>query len=334
MKKLSELYHISRRGNMRNEASKGFVRPTVKQVWAPYKKYFNEIISRKLEGGIVTTYTEGQNTYEVHTFLSSGELIVRANTTVDYLIVGGGGSGARGGTNACGGGGGAGGMLTGTMTITKQRYNIVVGAGGDAYTSDYGGSNSGENSSAFGLIAFGGGGGKFRGMTDANHSNGGSGGGASFQRINNDEVGGNGISGQGHNGGMYVYGYYINGAGGGGGAGQNGVNAVGDGRGGGGGNGIISSITGQPIYYAGGGGGGSFSNNINNVINSCAYGGIGGGGNGGYGNHRNESTIIGIDAQPNTGGGGGGTAVSDDVYIPGYESGAGGSGIVIVRYKI
>ena len=70
MKKLSELYHISSRGNIRNEASKGFVRPTLKQTLAPYKKGFEEIISTLIEytidqceGGIATadSYTSDPN---------------------------------------------------------------------------------------------------------------------------------------------------------------------------------------------------------------------------------------------------------------------------------
>ena len=70
------------------------------------------------------------------------------------------------------------------------------------------------------------------------------------------------------------------------------------------------------IYYAGGGGG---SRSI------VAVGGLGGGGDGSY-----NINFIGQSGENNTGGGGGGTYSGDNEV----GSSNGGSGIVIMRYKI
>jgi hypothetical protein len=77
--------------------------------------------------------------------------------------------------------------------------------------------------------------------------------------------------------------------------------------------GTQSSISGTATYYAGGGGGGG--GNI-----SAGLGGLGGGGNGeAYGSR------VPVSGTPNTGGGGGGSWEN-------ATQGAGGSGIVIIRY--
>ena len=49
------------------------------------------------EGGTETTYDSGGNTYIVHSFLSSSDLVIGgSDLTVDYLIQAGGGGGAGG----------------------------------------------------------------------------------------------------------------------------------------------------------------------------------------------------------------------------------------------
>jgi len=77
---------------------------------------------------------------------------------INYLIVGGGGSGAWSGSVA-GGGGGAGGLLTGSLSLVNgNTYPIVVGTGG--YIAAGSGivcAITGNNSTAFGFTAFGGG---------------------------------------------------------------------------------------------------------------------------------------------------------------------------------
>jgi hypothetical protein len=87
-----------------------------------------------------------------------------------------------------------------------------------------------------------------------------------------------------------------------------------------GGNGVLSSITGNSIYRAGGGGGG-----FGNGATVVALGGLGGGGQG-----STSITSNGFSAQNNTGGGGGGGGANANTHI----GGNGGSGIVIIRYPI
>ena len=81
---------------------------------------------------------------------------------VEYFLVAGGGSG--GGeystpNQVCGGGGGAGGVLTGTTPVSVQSYTIGIGTGGVAPGLKEEMVEIKGNSTAFGLIAYGGGGG-------------------------------------------------------------------------------------------------------------------------------------------------------------------------------
>lgn len=104
------------------------------------------------------------------------------------------------------------------------------------------------------------------------------------------------------------------GSNGGGGAGQNGSGAHGASPGG---NGYQIDITGTPTYYAGGGGGGySGGNNA---------GGLGGGGKGANENPQPEPWAVGHAGTDGLGGGGGASRDNPN-------SGAGGSGVVIVAY--
>ena len=211
---------------------------------------------------------------------------------VNYLIVAGGGGGGFDSFQGSGGGG-AGGMITGTTSVTSGlTYAITVGSGGAI-------NSAGQNSSAFGFTAIGGGSGA--GNNNTSVINGGSGGGQCVRDNPSEDFGpGSGTTGQGFAGG--TGGGYI--GGGGGGASQSGQGTSG-------GNGISSSITGSSITYAGGGGGG------NRQVGSSGAAGAGGGG---YNN---------INGGSNTGGGGAGGG-SD----PGAWGGSqGGSGIAIFSYK-
>ncbi len=250
-------------------------------------------------GGVIT-YSNG---YTIHTFTSSSAFIAPSNLNVEYLVVGGGGSGGIN-TAGNGGGGGAGGFLSGIINnLPASNYSITVGSGGSI-------GNNGGNSSFHTYTAIGGGKGGWY-LNNAG-SSGGSGGGGG-QHIC---LGGAGTSGQGNAGGNAV-GPNGLGAAGGGGAGAIGNNSYGPSQasGGYGGAGLISSITGNAVYYAGGGGGSS--HNSSPVL---SLGGIGGGGNGHYGG------TTATNGQPNTGGGGGGGG-------EGYQPGVGGSGIVIIKYQ-
>ena len=94
-----------------------------------------------LSGGIENTYTDGGTSYQSHTFLSSGTIVVTGSGNMDSMILsGGGGAGWHGNSNSeggwFGGGGGAGGMLetTGTSMVAGS-YAVQVGAGGTGSAS-------------------------------------------------------------------------------------------------------------------------------------------------------------------------------------------------------
>lgn len=222
--------------------------------------------------------------------------------SVEYLVVAGGGSGGT-----AGGGGGAGGLLTGSTNVfVATSYTVTVGGGGAGGGIAWGGSgNPGSNSVFSSITALGGGYGGHGGG-----GNGGSGGGGAQGN------GGSGTAGQGNAGGNGNPTNSSYPGGGGGGASTVGVNASGR-DGGAGGNGSSSSITGSSVTYAGGGGGGTRGNNGG----SAGAGGSGGGGAGG-------ATGGGTSGTTNTGSGGGGSGGENS----GQPVGAGGSGIVIIRY--
>lgn len=275
----------------------------------------------KATGGIVTI----DDGFIYHTFLATDTFIAEASFSGDVLIVAGGGGGGEGLTNdsRAAGGGGAGGYLAISSHSFSQgtNYNVTIGAGGAANTQ-------GSNSTAFGYTAIGGGfGGRFGPSPSYNGGVGGSGGGS--PEFRNDAVGGAGTSGQGNAGGGSTTNYQ---AGGGGGASQAGQRAqtspaVTPGKGGDG----DTWVDGQ-TYAGGGGGGADFDLVVPLVVGGA--GGAGGGGQGGYG----FLGITGIEGAPaqsgtvNTGSGGGGGG--GDGGLKGAFAGAGGSGIVIVRYAI
>jgi hypothetical protein len=259
---------------------------------------------------------------------------------VDVLIVAGGGGGA----NSLGGGGGGGGLIEArNLPVTPgSTIPVVVGAGGAAAPAapQYIPGSPGQNSSFGSIVAYGGGAG-------AGYSNPPAGAGNPSQvgtYVNHGFRGGSGGGGGGTEGqwsgkgesehseyssildkGIVAWGYpggsgwgpgpVGHAGGGGGGAGEEGSPATPT-TGGKGGSGRVSEITGSRVYYAGGGGGGSHSPGTFTTI----PGGNGGGGRGGGG------ATGGLPGTTNTGGGGG---------CGGYYNvapGAGGPGVVIVRY--
>jgi hypothetical protein len=232
---------------------------------------------------------------------------------VEYLIVAGGGGG---GGWAGGGGGGGGGVLTGTYTATSQNpgaFTVTVGDGG-AGNSGQGSGSKGQNSSVFGLTAEGGGYGSYSNVGGSGGSGGGGGGSGT-------RAGGQGTAGQGNDGGSS---FNTNTGGGGGGAGAAGTSATSESSPGNGGDGIQSSITGTATYYGGGGGGGRH-------MTAGAGGSAGLGGGGAGGSNSCNSSGNGVAGTPNTGGGGGGAGGVTNSC--GMASGAGGSGVVILRTK-
>ena len=261
-------------------------------------------------GGTISITPDGN--YKIHTFTSNGTFTVPGGfySTVNVLVVAGGGGG---GQVIAGGGGGGGVIYNSSYAVSAQTYPVTIGAGGAGAAGDCnygnGGGGAGGNSAFSSLTAIGGGGGGSFNSTNG-YSSGGSGGGigagTGFGAIS-------GTSGQGNSGGTSS-GNGNNGAGGGG-AGNVGGNSV-NGSSGAGGSGLASSISGTLAYYGGGGGGGTRSGN--------GAGGNGGTGDGGAGGVSSTGTA----GAANTGGGGGGGGYNGNCYA----GGAGGSGIIIIRY--
>ncbi|WP_024327281.1 glycine-rich domain-containing protein [Thioalkalivibrio sp. AKL19] len=290
-----------------------------------------------------TTIEENGQTFVVHQFLNpemAHEFVVPEGVTeVEYLVLGGGGaagSAPAGDANSKGtGGGGAGGFLTGSKAVQPgESYTIAVGAGGSvddsvlAERSDLVG-QSGQ-ASVFGVIeAMGGGGGAD--WSANNGQTGGSGGGGAGR--DGTSQGGSGEPGQGFGGGdvTTATGGGEAAGGGGGGAGGPGIRgSINDSGGGDGGQGLLSTITGEARWYAGGGGGGATARLTDGKAPDGGLGGLGGGGAGRGDAEHGQDGEPGV---PNTGGGGGGIGreASSGDYTKG---GAGGSGIVVVRYAL
>ena len=328
-------------------SDKSYIIETVKSDLYRKNDNIDTIIRNNIQTApvIPATYVDGGNVYAVESYTYSGSAntadytrIFTTNTTCDILVVGGGGGGGFAGANArAGGGGGAGQFLLKTSYLFNSgTYNIKIGKGGLGGTTENG--ETGKNSSISTvsntiLLESSGGGGGARGQsgTTSNGLNGASGGGgcgselantgsggtASTQFVNNDTLytGYNGASG----------GPVFNG-GGGGGYTSAGFSATTI-NGGDGGSGITNNITGVVTNYCAGGGGGAYNNGISTGTRG------GNGGNITAGNGGNYPGANGGNATNGSGSGGGGAGVS----APGgsaFSGGAGGSGIVIIRYLL
>jgi len=234
-------------------------------------------------------------------FTNNGTLTVTGTGYVEFLAVGGGGGGGSLSGNLGVSGGGAGGLVHfAALPVRAGTYDVQVGAGGEV-------GENGGNTSAFGIVAYGGGHGSVAG---GQPGAGGSGGGASHDTKGNDSVtnsAGRAMALYGNlgcTGGASSHQY---GAGGGGGAGAEGEHTGGTGNPGAGGDGLPFSIVGHEVYYAGGGAA------LRPGSSKSASGGRGGGG-------RSQSGTP-YPGENGLGGGGAGNA-------------KGGSGVLIVRYSI
>lgn len=291
-------------------------------------------------GGVVT-HRKG---YEIHTYREDGTFSLSEDAVVDILLVGGGGSGGYG----CGGGGGGGGVVVLTNCfLFAGAYTVGVGAGGAAPTTW--GSSSGEPSyllqpgvATTNLIAFGGGAGGSRAISEGRPADGGSGGGAGGPYTPWESraiAGGTGVAGQGHDGGssLHVKGspYSVFG-GGGGGAGSVGASA--DGTvdpvvKGVGGRGVWCDYSGAAVCYGGGGSGGSSGYQYGGDADYQVAASEGGGGHGaGIRNPYGSGAYPGEDGTDGLGGGGGGGGGNTDNNAGG-NGGKGGDGLVIIRYR-
>jgi len=293
-------------------------------------------------GGTITCCGD----YKIHTFTGPGTFCVSQAGTgtgpsnVDYMVIAGGGSG--GGGRGCGGGGAGGfressgaasgcysasplGSGVSALPVSATGYPVTVGAGGAINTCC--GSTSGNpgSNSVFSTItstAGGGAGGCLPVQIGGRPGGSGGGGSAGGQPQSLTSPKGNGNTPpvsppQGSDGGTGAYPYYPDASGGGGG-GATAIGANNSGQSGGnGGAGATTSINATPTARAGGGGAGS-------RFSSAGTGGTGGGGAG-----RGSPGSAAVAGTTNTGSGGGGGN-----YAGGDQPGAaGGSGIVIIRYK-
>ena len=267
-------------------------------------------------GGTTSNYTDGGQTYIVHTFNSNANFVLNINKSVDYLIIGGGGGGGNSSSGAGdgAGGGGAGGYYYATgVSLNAGTYAAVIGNGGSA--------NGDGGDTTFNSITAAGGG---NGGADATNGGGGrsgtagGSGGGTGNRAGTGGSAGSGGSFANAGGG----GYANDAGGGGGGSGEVGMATVSSNHAGDGGAGTSNSITGTAIIYAAGGGGGVQTGTSANVgtgsegTNDFNAPGRGGSSESGW------SPNAGTD---NRGHGGGGAGYNDN-------GGAGGSGVVIIRY--
>ena len=286
-------------------------------------------------GGTVTT----SGNCKIHTFTGPDTFTVSAaaqcaaNNVVSYLVVAGGG----GGSGSHGGGAGGGGFreyraptqaplytaspLNGNpcgtaITVTTAAFPITVGGGGAAGPESSGITGGQGSTSTFSTVSSAGGGG------GANYACGGTSGGSGG--------GGKSPAGagntppvtppQGSNGGTGPGALSNYGVGGGGGATEVGQNAPGGSASGRGGAGATTSISGSPLSYSGGGGSGTYSGGTAGSGSPCGTGGAAGSPGG---------DNPGIAGTINRGGGSGGRSYQ----TTGGDGTAGGSGIVIIRYK-
>ena len=309
-------------------------------------------------GGNVKIVTADGVKWRVHTFLSSGTFKTSAAIHADVLMVGGGGAG--GGRHG-GGGGGGGVMHMPGIKIGAGTWPVAVGAGGAAVFGHVQG-NAGADTTFIDEVAKGGGGGgTHAGSPTHDGGPGGSGGGGGHSDANG------GAATQQDPTAHFGRGYGFPGmknpsggneASGGGGASEEGQES-GDGAGGDkfagrGGAGRLINMDGNDYYWGGGGGGGSWSES------PPGAGGIGGGGAGGFapgtsghlwaggggyainaGGQTQMRTCgcansCGGAGGANSGGGGGGSGQANwgsYTSISVSCGAAGGSGIVIVRYR-
>jgi hypothetical protein len=296
-------------------------------------------------GGTITCSGD----FRIHTFNADSTFTINSaptpgNNNVSYMVVAGGGAGGPNvgpsGSSATGGGGGAGGFREGEtpaspytgsplknssgLPVSVQSYPITVGGGGAISgphpTEATGGSGG---ASTFSSITSAGGGG---GGNDKNNGlTGGSGGGRGGESNPGPGAAGNTppvSPPQGNDGGAGGYGGPAYGSGGGGGATAAGSGGS-TGDSGDGGTGATSSISASPVGYSGGGGGGGYGP-------GQAFG-TQGGGNGTRASGASCGAAVATAGTTNRGGGGGGGGANP--ATGGREGAAGGSGVVIIRYK-
>ena len=284
-----------------------------------------------LTGGTTSTF----GSYTLHTFTSSGNIVVADGPkTVDILVVAGGGGG---GSRHASGAGGGGLIYKPSHMLSVGTHAVVIGAGGIGGTGQGTVGTVGGDTTVATTAFVAKGGGTQEIDIGQDGMDGGSGGGAGYDgstprtggaSIQSSQPGDSGTYGFGFAGGNNSLdpapiGYQ---AAGGGGAGAVGGNTAPSGAGNtnfGGAGKDMSATYGTAVgasgIFAGGGGGGT----------STGTAGAGGSGGGGAGSDASNATA----GTVNTGGGGGGGGCCSGPGPAGSGFGGnGGSGIVIVRY--
>jgi hypothetical protein len=334
-------------------SDKSYIIENVKSDLYRRNEIVDTIIRNNIQAAPVTpaTYRDSSgNIYAIESYTYSGTAnttdytrVFTNNTTCDILVVGGGGGGGK----RHGAGGGAGTLLYHKNVTMNGNYNIKVGKGGNPNPASSG-TNTGDagsgNFSQFvksdgtqNYYAVGGGRGASGGTSYAT-TNGGQGWlydanitlstGNIFNSVavavSNKQYVNTLQSPEGCRGNIGGREITRDKGAGGGGAGSAGMDhdaetTVNDGYGG---LGLAIDITGTSVVYAGGGSGSDFSGTLSQVFNPL-YPTIQSRGGGGFGSDTGNPQN-GLDG---TGGGGGGSGVE-------FTSGAGGSGIVIIRYLL
>ena len=292
-------------------------------------------VERDVAGLAINVREVSPDGFTVHVFTEDGTFVCGELWAQTFLVGGGGAGGA--------GGGGAGGVLyRDSHAFAAGSYPVIVGAGGAGSTDGtylihypnglgigpWGWGMDGEGTSIGDETVPGGGGGGGGQIPGPPNPllpgrDGGSGGGGGYKLDPYVYASPGGIAvdagAYGHDGGVAGPGYS---GGGGGGAGA--VGGTGDGgvTGGHGGAGITSDITGTSVGYAGGGqGGGALFYGLD-WPSGTEWNEYGGGQGVGY-------SGAGWMARQNSGGGGSGAGNNVTADRTG---GAGGSGLVVVRY--
>ena len=299
------------------------------------------IVDFRLTGGSVNPAgLEPGNGYTYHTFTGPGTLTAVGEDNVELFLIGGGGAGSSG----FGGGGGAGALIyRTTVPVTAGPYPITIGAGGvGTWVYDPGSNPStpsptlkGQDSTALGFTAAGGGG----ASTTDNVYNGGSGAGLAGGPGSPTSPGGTSSGATGHGGGTNTEsppsgwgnpGGTMSGSRSSGGGGAESAGGPANG----GSSAPYPNFTGPLIgvpalnplsgEYAGGGGGGASTQFGPNTTGSGGGGGSTSGNVGGWEGGKSASAT----ANTGSGSGGGGHAPGDTA-----GSGSGGSGICVIRYQ-
>ena len=283
--------------------------------------------------------------YFYHTFTSSGTFAPTTTLSCDYVVVGGGGGGWVGG-------GGGGNVITGSDTMNTSGKTVTIGSGGaggrgssgagcggdDYYPYATNGNQSSLVTTNNGTIIGGGGGSGGVGWQSRQAGTSGGSGGGGYDSAVGTTAGASGNGTNANNGGSGIRfsgENFIRAGGGGGAGGTPSTPSSSNTRAGDGGAGY-TWLNGTAYAGGGGGSGALFAGNLSITGgNGTAGGGLGASLYKGV--DDTQPTRVATSGQAGTGSGGGGSPYgSKNSFYPNdcttLAGGAGGSGIVIIRY--